>query len=518
MTEFGPLRPSGPEVTIRGGRLYWPERPAPAAAAEPFDDGPAWLERVRNNSVLIVVFLYLLLNWGFQQVRFPPVAGGGVPIGEIVLILALSTFSFPRVLGRLSQVVYLLPFMLWWGFGVGRALIDFAEHGAWALRDAVHVIESLFLLVGFVFAGYPSTLEKFFNWLPKILLAGVIYALLYPVREIMWSISPTITSGNGFQVPIIGSMASSPWLLITAAFYLIFFHGNRMLANIGAMLLIGYTVATFQMRTIYLVLIAVSGFVILYRRRAVGNLGLIAYTSVLALLLVAIVGVQFQGRLGTSFSPEFLWHHFLAIFGISSGQYEIVSAAAAGVDQRLAWWENIFARLFSDPFSALFGLGYGVVLTDFHGSSGAAVREPHNSYISIVARTGLVGATCWVLMMLSLVQRWHLCFRRCRSLGWRLGENRLGALMVYFICMWVLAIGEDAFEKPYNIIPFYFLWGIALRFSLLLSEGQIGPEAERSSHQEPYASRPSGAFVPESPDDGGTGGVPPPASRFTAPR
>lgn len=75
---------------------------------------------------------------------------------------------------------------------------------------------------------------------------------------------------------------------------------------------------------------------------------------------MAIVGVQFQGRLGTSFSPEFLWHHFLAIFGISSGQYEIVSAAAAGVDQRLAWWENIFARLFSDPFSALFGLGYGV--------------------------------------------------------------------------------------------------------------------------------------------------------------
>ncbi len=51
--------------------------------------------------------------------------------------------------------------------------------------------------------------------------------------------------------------------------------------------------------------------------------------------------------------------------------------------------------------------------------------------------------------------------------------------MVFFICIWVLAIGEDGFEKPYNIIPFYFFWGIILRFSLLLDRGLIGPDADR---------------------------------------
>jgi len=490
MAEYGSLRPSGPEVSIEGGRLYWPGRPGPAAR-DLSGAQPNWLDRMRDNGVLIVVVLYLLLNWGFQQVRFPPVAGGGVPIGEIVLIMALATINYPKVLGRLSRTVHLLPFLLWWAFGVSRALIDFVDHGAWALRDAVHVIESLFLLLGFVFAAYPSTLERFFHWLPKLLLLGVIYGLLYPVREVLWSISPTITSGNGFQVPIIGSMASVPYILITAAFYLVFFHGNRMIANIGAVLLIGYTIATFQQRTLYLIMIAVSGFVVLYRRRAIGNLGLLAYTSVLALLLVAILGVQIEGRLGATFSPEFLWHHFIAIFGVSSGEYEVVSSAAAGVDQRLAWWQNIFQKVFADPFSALFGLGYGVILTDFHGSSGAAVREPHNSYISVIARTGLVGAICWVLMMLSLVQRWHLCFRDCRALGWRLGENRLMVLMVYFICIWVLAIGEDSFEKPYNTIPFYFLWGIVLRFSLLLSDGAIGPQAPHHAHEPAYTPDPS---------------------------
>jgi hypothetical protein len=51
--------------------------------------------------------------------------------------------------------------------------------------------------------------------------------------------------------------------------------------------------------------------------------------------------------------------------------------------------------------------------------------------------------------------------------------------------MFVLAIGEDGFEKPYNVIPFYLLWGIVLRFAYLLERGEIGPEAEDDVYQEP---------------------------------
>ena len=65
----------------------------------------------------------------------------------------------------------------------------------------------------------------------------------------------------------------------------------------------------------------------------------------------------------------------------------------------------------------------------------------------------------------------------CRATGWREGENRLLIMMMFFICMWVLALGEDGFEKPYNIIPFYFFWGVILRFSLLVEGGLIGPQS-----------------------------------------
>jgi hypothetical protein len=436
------------------------------------------VDRWRNMTLLIVVFLYLLLNWGFQQVRVPPVANGGLPIGEFVLFMSLATINYNRVLGRMGQVVPLLPFLIWWAFGLGRALFDFGVHGSWALRDAAHVIESLFLIAGFVFAGDRRSMERFFAWLPVVLTIGVLYGFLYPIRDQIWAISPTITTANGFQAPIFGTMVNTPFLLIPAAIYLILFQGRRLHANLIAVMLLGYTLAVFQARTLYLVLIAVFGFLALYRRSSIGNLGIVVYVSALLFALVTLIGVEVEGRLGAAFTPEFLYQHFLAIFGICDPSLPATCAAAEGVGQRLGWWEKIFSRLFVDPVTPIVGLGYGTPLTDFHGNSGTVAREPHNSYISLIARIGLIGGIAWFVMTAFLYRAWHLAYRRCQQLGWHLGQSRLLVLMVYFICMWVLALGEDGFEKPYNIIPYYFFWGIVLRFALDLKQGQIGPVQE----------------------------------------
>ena len=467
-------------VVIQGGRLYWPGRPdvADHAAEAPPAGARSPFEAVRNNLVLIVVFLYLLFNWGFQQVRIPPVAGGGLPIGEITLFIALATVNYIRTLGLMSRAVYLLPFAIWWGFGVGRALVDFSMHGAWALRDAAHVVESLFLIVGFVFASDPRYSDKLFEWLPKFLVLAVAYGAMYPFRWEIWQISPTIVAGNGYEVPILGSMANTPFLLILAALYLMLFHGGRALANIVAVLLLGYTIAMFQARTLYLVIIAVFLFVGFHRRSTLGNMGLLFYMAALMLGLITVLGVQIQGRLGETFSFDFLIQHFLAIFGMSSTEYEGVASAAEGVDQRLGWWLNILNRLTGSVYTLLLGLGYGVPLTDFAGLEGVVVREPHNSYVTVFARTGIIGGVAWFSMIAGLLFFWLRTFRLARSLGWREGENRLLILMVFFISIFVLALGEDGFEKPYNIIPFYFFWGVVLRMGVQLERDEIGPAAE----------------------------------------
>ena len=334
------------------------------------------MEALRNLVVLITVWLYLLLNWGFMQLRIPPVAGDGLPVGEIVLLLYLATINYRGVFRQLGQAVALAPLVLWWTFGIGRAMFDFSQHGTWALRDAAHVLESLFLLVGFVFAGQPKSFDRFFDWLPKMLVVCVLYGMLYPLRDQLWSLSPTIMSGSGYPAPIFFSMANTPQLLIMAAFYLILFHSNRLLANVVLVMIIGYTVAVFQARTLYLILFAIFAFLAFYRRSTVGNLGNLAVLSAFLLALITLVGLHFQGRLGATFSAEFLVAHFLAIFGICDPSFQGVCSAAEGVDQRLEWWTKIYNSMIGDPFSLLLGLGYGLPLTDFHSSTGPRSASP----------------------------------------------------------------------------------------------------------------------------------------------
>ena len=190
---------------------------------------------------------------------------------------------------------------------------------------------------------------------------------MYPIRDEIWQLSPQITSGTGYVVPIFGSMATTSYLMIAAAVYLMLFHGNKLLANAGAVLIIGYTVAIFQARTLYLTLIAIFAFMILYRRSSVGNIGVVALLSGFLLGLISLIGLQFQGRLGASFDANFLIAHFMAIFGVCDTSLEGVCSAAEGVGQRLEWWNSIAERMLADPFNLLLGLGYGVTLTDFYG-------------------------------------------------------------------------------------------------------------------------------------------------------
>jgi len=129
----------------------------------------------REKILLGTIAGYLLLNQGFTQLRMPPV-GPGIPIGEFVLAVSFLGVSIPKIVVRLNRVLWVLPFLIWWVYGIARALAGVPQYGPWALRDASQVIDSLFLVIGFALATNPAKLDRFFHWFYLVFFVGGVYA------------------------------------------------------------------------------------------------------------------------------------------------------------------------------------------------------------------------------------------------------------------------------------------------------------------------------------------------------
>jgi len=418
--------------------------------------------QLRNSLLLLVIGLYLLLNYGFMQVRIPLSVSNGIPLGELVLLFSIITINFDTMSTSLSKTVFLVPFLAWWTLGIGRSFMDAFEYGFWALRDANHVIESLFLVVGFAFVTRWQELERFFHWFKWILIISSIYALGYPWSETLQSLSPKLVAGAGHEVALFFNYTNTPTLLLLAASYLIFSASRHSIKELSyATLLLAFTIFMFQTRTIYLQVIAIFVLLALYRRKSLGKTIVVIVALYGFVAVISMFGLHFQGRIGEVSLP-FLLNHFLAIGGVES---EGLEGAARGVPQRVEWWRDLYQRWTSDASTFLFGMGYGFPLIDFEEHSGITVREPHNSYISVVARLGLSGIVAFLWMHILLLRVWHHSYMACRRMHWQNGEKQLLLLMIFFVLLWVHATGEDAFEKPFFAIPYYFFWGIVLRMN-----------------------------------------------------
>lgn len=424
----------------------------------------------RNHLLLITIGLYLLLNHGFMQLRIPPTAEGGIPIGELVLLLSLMSINYDILIPRIASVIPLLALIIWWILGFSSILVSVPNYGFWALRDASHVIESLFLLVGFAFAADLKMLERLFGWLKKGTVFICLYALGYPFAEMLQSLSPKLVAGSGYETSLFFTHASTPqMLLLFASYHLIISSSGLTVKNVSysilAILMLGFAAGIIQGRTIYLQIIAIFLLLAVYCKRAFGRM-MLGFCVLLGLITVmSVTGLQLQGRL-SAVSLEFFVNHFLTIGGVEKD--EAVRGPAGGVPQRLGWWWDLYERWTADMRSFFFGLGYGFPLVDFRYYGNVVVREPHNSYISIIARLGLSGILAFIWMHILLLQAWYQAYRVCRQVSLQDEQDRLLILLIFFVIIWVNCIGEDAFEKPFFTIPYYFFWGIVLRINWYL--------------------------------------------------
>src|SRR5262249_53966806 len=134
-------------------------------------------DRFRATAFLLVLAGYILFNYPFMQLRIPPV-GFGLPLGELLMLVVLVTSDLPLILLRMNATVMLLPFLVWWGWGLSRFVYDTTTQGFWAFRDSTQLVESLYLIVGFTLAGQPGMVARLGRWLQPIIIVGSLYGLL----------------------------------------------------------------------------------------------------------------------------------------------------------------------------------------------------------------------------------------------------------------------------------------------------------------------------------------------------
>ena len=471
-----------------------------------YGDQPMPVLRLKGFVLVGLLAGYLTLDYGFMLARIPPGSDFGVPLGELFLLVVLATTNLPLLAVRFSSIVFIAPFILWWAMGFSRLLADSLDRGSWAFRDATQLIESLYVLAGFAVAGEMRNIKTIVRALPVIVTIAALYGLFFPFWQEIRNLSPVLYGASGQAIPVFGTYALTGSILIFAGFYLMITRRHGIAATLLPMagcFLFAFAVLIVQARTSYFQLIGVSVLLLAFRPKALKSFAL---TVPLTLLLVGIVSafeLRVSGRL-TDISLDFLIDHIKAITGAGAdrggtGDSAAVgaAAAAAGVSLRYGWWERIYHHLTEDGVTLLSGLGYGVALTDFHNERGVLVREPHDSFISIVARLGVIGFVAWFWLQVELFRSWLRVYRQCRRLAWWPAEEFLLLVLAFALLVLIDAIGEDAFEKPYEAIPYYALWGFVLRLGYILrSAARPAPVASFTpAYPRQVGGRPVGASV-----------------------
>jgi O-antigen ligase len=332
----------------------------------------------------------LLFDYGFANIGVP--GGTLTPLIDVIIVVVLAGLLL--VAGREQVRLPLYPFVLAAGFIVlaaARLAVDYGVWGTPALRDFTLAVE-----LGFLFIGYLAMrlygLDRWVRALAWLFLATLVYFSMYPWREELASFGPTV--GLQHPVPLLGTFRAAG---LTAAAGLFFFAlvrpwGRRSYLLAAAFLPI---IALNQSRGLYLtlpVVIVLLWWLMRHSRTRVMRKDLALVLGVGVAMVLVVMVVAPAGRLGPV-TPSFLAAQLGTLAGgegPSAGTYE----------RRAEWFRTALEEPLKTPSGVAFGVGLGPDLAGGLVSyDGELIRKPHNDYLEIFARFGVVGLTLFLLLL-----------------------------------------------------------------------------------------------------------------------
>lgn len=372
-------------------------------------------------ALLLLLGGYMFFGRPFAYIHVP-----GIPvyIGEIVLGIGLY-----QALGTLSGTRWLLvrsPILRTFGLLLAltlvRLAVDLPVYGLDAVRDSALLYYALnAMLVATIIRRDRTVIDFWFSWYDRVLPFYLCYAPLSVVLQRSFAGSAPVVPDSATSILDVkaGDVATFCALAIAYLWLRPAPQGSFLARHSTALTTVGFVgilVAGTQNRGGLLTATLVLGIALCLsaRRTSIVFKGALALAAVLVLALALDLRVSL-GSARRELSVAQLGDNLASVMNPGAPEAQDEDALAGTVQWRTDFWADILEEnAFGER--AITGVGFGVNLAeryDLAARSGEqALRNAHNSHLSVLARLGLPGIALWLLAWAALAVEWTKAYRR----------------------------------------------------------------------------------------------------------
>jgi hypothetical protein len=179
------------------------------------------------------------------------------------------------------------------------------------------------------------------------------------------------------------------------------------------------------------------------------------------------IGISLEGKLGKISNMFFFIDHLASSFPGYTGNDNEFIVSSGTAEKRLEFFSYVLLKQLSNLYLFFFGSGFGKPLVDFVATGGITVREPHNMYLTIFARSGFIGFLLFLIINLRLIKIWFETYNFLKNKKNSLNYQLLIFSGIYFLFIYVMGLTDSTLSNNYYSIIFYILWGMIISLNNL---------------------------------------------------
>lgn len=464
-----------------------PAAPPPERYLRPEPIQMRWLE----TGILAVLFGYIMFDRPFAWIHVPgtPLFVGEAVIGIGVWVILSSQSGVGTLIRSSASLRALRNFMVW---GALLLVIGILPWGLDAIRDsAIWYYGSIAILVAMLLVSNPRRVG---GWLASFARILPVYLIWYPFATVLMRVTPENLfvpdsnvqvffhrSGNMAVLASIGVaflwMADGDSKLFT----------SRQRAGLTTLATLVIVLTGLQNRggmVSSVVLMAALMFLLSKRRTE------LVMVMIGVLVFFASIGIVFDVRIELFDNREISIDQFTknvtSIFKPDEGGQRQTETTA----WRIRIWEQVLDDVSND--SPIMGFGPGPDLGeryDISTDEETPLRNPHNSHVGVLARTGWLGAILWVMLWITWMAEMQTLRRRLRSRNRPSESAVVSWVMLAPIPILVNAIFDPTLEGAQVAMLLWAFFGAGAALVVLAQQNRFPSLATISRHDQPVDSR-----------------------------